>query len=129
MKSDRFWRAVAVLGLVLAGVITGLLLRAGTPLYGPVRAGGAASGGTIALTSDNGSTQQRLYLIDPEAKTILVYESRTGGGNFTLMCGRFYGHDAKLATLQDLPWNPRGYSVREVMNMLKKNPALTRSRR
>lgn len=122
MKKDWFWRGVAICGLLLAGIHIGVMLRGDTPAYGYVQAGGASEGGTIAMTSDNGDNQQRLYVIDPQAKTILVYESRTGGGDFKLMCGRFYGHESKLATLSDIQWNARGYSVQDIMGMLKRIP-------
>jgi hypothetical protein len=101
----------------LAGVF-GWALGRGMGTSNEVEAGGGAINNLIALS---GTDSQRIYLIDTDAKTIMVYEAPGGRSGFSMVAGRWYEADSQVLrmTRSELPYDSRQYTVQNMVRQLQ----------
>lgn len=113
---------LAVLGLMLGAALLGAMLRGGAPMWGEVSAGGGSEQGVIVLSSDNGSNNHRLYIVDTQRKVLLVYQSTVGDGALKFVQSRVYDDEAELTSklkTGELPFKTQGYDVKDSREALK----------
>ncbi len=106
---ERYGKAAALLGAALVvSIAFGWALGAGMGHGQQARAGGGGAGNVIAFAAGEGQT--KLYIIDTEAKVILVYD-RAGKFAATLIGARTYEYDIEAARKRELPVRGNGYSI------------------
>lgn len=109
---------IAALALLCSGAF-GLAIGYGLGLRGEAEAAtSGASGSLLALTTD-GATQ-RMYVIDTEAKVIMVYEGPSGGRGFTLVAGRTFEVDREYLRKRELKYSSRGYTITQIQILLQR---------
>lgn len=123
---DRVLRGIGVLAVALTlSLALGWGLGIGLGDRSAVSADGASSGNLIAVPTSEGN---RLYLIDTNAKVILVYDSRGGRSGFSLVGGRTFEFDLEFVKKSEIKFNQNGYSILEVDKELKKRLRAQRRR-
>jgi hypothetical protein len=109
-------KLVNVLGLVALSFATAAVFgwALGSSMDGQqVEAGGGAINNVIAVT---GNERNRLYLIDTQNKTILVYEE-PGRVGFNFVAGRWYDMDSEICVQNEVPYDQRGYPLQRVLQI------------
>ena len=84
----------------------------GTAGRSEVEAGGAINN----MMAVPGNRDNRMYLVDTDRKVILVYES-LGKKGFSLVAGRTYELDREVMVKRELPWNGRGYGIKQIQKI------------
>ena len=77
---------------------------------------GAAAKNLIAVTTGTG---QRLYLVDTDRQSVMVYDTTNGGRGFSLVGGRTYTADREAVHNSELQYNSNGYTIRDVQRVLQ----------
>ena len=112
MKDNWFWRAFAVLALlVAAGYVVSCFTQAR-----PVQAGGES--GFIMEVSYDQSGLGRAYVLDTTRKVLIMYGS-TQRYDLTMFSSRFIDVDCQATVGKEFPGQPRGWSLRKVQDTLK----------
>ena len=119
---NRYLWGMGVLAVaLLVSLAFGWALGVGLGRSGEVAAQGASTGNVIAIPSGEG---YRLYLVDTEAKVILVYDSRSGKSGFSLVGGRSYEFDIEFARKSEIRFLQNGYDISKIDSELKKRERL-----
>jgi len=106
---------VAAVALVVS-LAFGWALGRGMGSTGEIQADGGSSGSIIAIPGDG----NRMYLIDIEAKVIMVYDSTSARTGFSFVGGRTFEFDAEFCRKSEVRYNQRGYTILEVDKELRK---------
>ena len=61
-----------------------------------------------------------MYLVDTDAKAILVYEAINGARGFSLVAGRPYVLDREYMRNHEIPYRNNGYTIRQIQEMMAK---------
>ena len=117
----HFWKVCAATAVLLAAAYVTW------PLWAPAGSAAApyaeAGGGIGSVISFAGLDERdgKIYVVDSQAKVVLIYAASQGANSFNLVAGRAFASDGvavrNLATRGlDLRYNIRGYSVADTEN-------------
>lgn len=115
-------RALKTVGFVatalLVSVAFGWALGVGLGNRSAVSAQGASSGNLMAVPG----TDNRLYLIDTEAKVIVVYDSQgRSASGFTCVAARSYEVDIEASKRTEIRFSSKGYNILQMQALFQKN--------
>ena len=122
MKANVFWQGLTCVALVAALAVVVMHVVSERP----VKAGGGAAGGIIAVTEADGS-QARLYLIDTSRKVLLVY----GGyqkDRFSMLAGRYIEYDMQATVGNEWPFKQQGYPALQMKTFVERQKKVPRTR-
>jgi len=114
-KRKPFWKVWTVAAVLLAAAY------AARPLWAPAGAAcspyadaGGGIGNMIAYAGLN-EKDGKVYVVDTQAKVILVYGPTTGVSSFQLLAGRSYAADGTSCVKNAWPYNqgPKGIPISE----------------
>lgn len=106
---DRLLKGIGILAVALAvSIAFGWALGVGLGTPGQVKAGGGGVNNVIAFATGEGL--DKFYIIDTEAKVILVYK-RASKYAATLIGARSYEFDIEAARGRELGIRQNGYTI------------------
>ncbi len=106
MRDTWFWRAVAVVALMVALGYVASRFASAPPVQAQV--------GSIIAVASSQDAVSRLFLLDTARNVILVYGGAANAYSFTLLAGRYYEMDVKGTVGKEHRFRQQGYNIREM---------------